>query len=151
MTNKPHFSCVFAFFGDEVLLVQKNHPEWQAGRWNGIGGQQNDGETPEDCARREFKEETGVGDLQYLEEFMVLEDTEVIVHFFKAQLLTDETGDANDKGETLMFCDAELSDFMDTSEYIDNLCWLIPMACVDKFHVSGNVTALRRGVDGEPV
>jgi 8-oxo-dGTP diphosphatase len=43
-----------------VVLMRKNRPEWQKGRWNGVGGLIEGGETPQVAMAREFKEETGV-------------------------------------------------------------------------------------------
>lgn len=45
---------------EEVLLVLKNRPPWQAGRYNLPGGKIEEGETPEEAAIRELKEETGL-------------------------------------------------------------------------------------------
>lgn len=45
---------------DSVLLIQKNKPAWQKGKWNAIGGKIEGGETPEDAMVREFREETGL-------------------------------------------------------------------------------------------
>lgn len=153
MTTKPHFSCVFLRSRDHVLLVQKSHPDWQAGRWNGVGGKQEDGETAEQCAIREFQEETGIL-LDQVQEFMVLEDSDVIVHFFRSTVgdfanLSAAIPDLNDRGERLLF--HGFDEFFDTDEYIDNLGWLIPMAFQDKFHVTGSVSALRRDENGNPV
>jgi len=47
---------------DKVLLVEKNKPDWMAGRWNGMGGKigdNNKDETPLEAMRRECEEETG--------------------------------------------------------------------------------------------
>lgn len=43
-----------------VLGILKNRPEWQAGRWNGIGGKIEPGEWPIDAMCRETKQETGL-------------------------------------------------------------------------------------------
>jgi len=43
----------------QVLLVLKNRPKWQAGKFNGIGGHVEPGETPEIAMSREFHEEVG--------------------------------------------------------------------------------------------
>lgn len=44
---------------DEVCLIEKNRPDWQKGRMNGVGGHIEDDETPEQAMIREFKEEAG--------------------------------------------------------------------------------------------
>lgn len=51
----------FAFtLEGQVALIEKNHPEWQAGRLNGIGGKLDGGEGHHVAMVREFHEETGV-------------------------------------------------------------------------------------------
>lgn len=52
----------------EVLLIKKNRPDFQKGKWNGIGGKLEPGETPIQAMVREFWEETG---LQTLEGYWV--------------------------------------------------------------------------------
>lgn len=43
-----------------VVLIEKQKPEWQKGRFNGVGGKVEDGETFNGAMSREFHEETGV-------------------------------------------------------------------------------------------
>jgi 8-oxo-dGTP diphosphatase len=43
-----------------VTLIKKNRPEWQAGKFNGVGGKVEVGEAVNDAMVREFYEETGV-------------------------------------------------------------------------------------------
>lgn len=43
-----------------VLLIQKNRPAFQVGKWNGIGGKVEPGESPIDAMVREFREECGI-------------------------------------------------------------------------------------------
>lgn len=52
----------FAFSPDknEVLLIKKLKPEWQKGRFNGIGGKVELEETSYTAMVREFQEETGI-------------------------------------------------------------------------------------------
>jgi len=50
----------FLFDGKgNVLMIEKNHPAWQKGRLNGIGGKIERGETPMQAMIREFREEAG--------------------------------------------------------------------------------------------
>jgi len=49
----------FVFNGDHCLLIQKNRPDWQKGRLNGIGGKLEPGEYVIPGVIREIEEETG--------------------------------------------------------------------------------------------
>lgn len=55
-----NYSIGFIFTQDikHVLLIQKKRPEWQKGKFNGIGGRIEEGENPLDCIVREVFEET---------------------------------------------------------------------------------------------
>jgi 8-oxo-dGTP diphosphatase len=51
----------FAFDSNmRLVLIKKDRPEGMAGKWNGIGGKVEEGETPINAMTREFAEETGV-------------------------------------------------------------------------------------------
>lgn len=52
----------FAFdeYNDHVVLIKKNRPEWQAGKYNGVGGKVEVGELHSEAMVREFHEETGI-------------------------------------------------------------------------------------------
>ncbi len=52
----------FCFTKDRsrVILIKKIHPEWQAGKLNGVGGHIEAGESVHQAMKREFREETGV-------------------------------------------------------------------------------------------
>ena len=47
------------YASDQTLLILKKNPKWQRGRFNLPGGKIEEGETPEEAATRELKEETG--------------------------------------------------------------------------------------------
>jgi 8-oxo-dGTP diphosphatase len=49
----------------EVLLIRKTHPEWQAGRLNGIGGKVKKNETFYEAMVREAEEEAGISGLNW--------------------------------------------------------------------------------------
>lgn len=68
MTNSdmPHEYVLGFLFEEEefnhqfVVVIEKQKPEWQAGKFNGIGGHVKVEETFYEAMIREFKEETGV-------------------------------------------------------------------------------------------
>lgn len=57
-----HYTLGFMFDTDKkyVALMLKNRPDWQKGRYNGIGGKVEQGEHILTCMVREFREETGI-------------------------------------------------------------------------------------------
>lgn len=90
-----YFDCMLR----EVLLINKFKPAWQAGKWNGIGGRVERGETPEAAMRREFAEEAGV-EISTWRKFATIEtkeaDTQISV-FYAVQHPTE----ANPRGCTV--------------------------------------------------
>lgn len=61
--DKQRYVLGFAVSEDGTLvaLIKKNRgPAENIGKWNGLGGKLEVGETPEDAMSREFKEESGV-------------------------------------------------------------------------------------------
>ena len=48
--------------GGKTLMIHrvKKLNDIHAGKWNGLGGKLEPGETPEECARREILEESGL-------------------------------------------------------------------------------------------
>ena len=56
-----YYTLGFAFDDlGRVALIEKQKPDWQKGKWNGIGGKFERGESDAQCMYREFLEETGV-------------------------------------------------------------------------------------------
>jgi 8-oxo-dGTP diphosphatase len=98
MKNAPfEYTCGFMFSEDrkKVLLIQKDRPEWQAGRVNGIGGKIDlaDKEIAEQlqisyplvAMVREFREETGIVTTpDEWEQFATMEGNDSKIHLFKA-------------------------------------------------------------------
>ncbi len=53
------YTICFIKQDSKVLLLNRENPRWM-GRWNGIGGKIEQGETPDTCVLREVYEETGI-------------------------------------------------------------------------------------------
>jgi 8-oxo-dGTP pyrophosphatase MutT (NUDIX family) len=75
------YVLIFAWHNQKLVLIKKNRPEFLKGRWNGIGGKIETGETPEAAAVREFKEETG-GNLTSLTSMPVITADTYSIHVF---------------------------------------------------------------------
>lgn len=75
---------------ENVVLIKKNRPEWQAGKLNGVGGKIEEGETPLEAMVREFWEETTVllPSWKYVEK-LTFEGASVYVFAACSQLLKD--------------------------------------------------------------
>ncbi len=76
--------------GDRILLHRKKRGHG-AGRWNGFGGKIMEGESPEECVRREALEEMGVG-VENIREmgtlvFHNVNGEEWVVHVFLADVV----------------------------------------------------------------
>lgn len=115
-----------------VLLIRKTHPDWQAGKLNGIGGRIEDGESPMEAMRREFLEEVGINHADW-RQFCVLGDArDWQIHFFSAVGLIAKARKLTDEAPEIVPATALSSDV------IPNLKWLVPMALSMKFErVSG--------------
>ena len=125
--NKTRYVCGFAFdsvFKDRVVLIQKNRPEWQAGKLNGVGGKIEEFDLhPLNAMIREFKEETGV-DITDWNIFCEYESKDFIVYFFVTftELMYDVKSITDEQIKILSINDTYFSDTL------PNLKWLIPLA-----------------------
>lgn len=78
-----HYVVGLAFDDDEnVLLIEKNRPEFQKGRLNGIGGSIEIGETPVMAIVREMEEEAGLQtEPESWTRVAVLQCRHAVIHF----------------------------------------------------------------------
>lgn len=121
-----HYTVGFLFSDDlkHILLIQKNRPEWQKGKLNGVGGHIEENETPKDCMIREFKEETGLIIYNW-DLFATLKNNDNwIVHFYKA--ISDDIHKSVNKTDEILF--RILVDDISNNNVLENLKWLIPLA-----------------------
>lgn len=119
------YVCGFMFELDDlgVLLIRKKRPTWQAGKMNGIGGRIEDGETPEEAMRREFREEAALDHADWRRFCTLRDERGWLVHFFSA---AGEIIKARSQTDESLVCCAV--DAIETENVIPNLRWLIPMA-----------------------
>ncbi len=109
-----------------IVLVEKTHPKWQAGKWNGPGGHIEPGEEILEAAVRECAEEVGLEtNINSWDHFLTLFNcnNEWEVHFISAfidievaKTLTDERAVITPV-RSLWF-----------KPIIPNLRWIIPLA-----------------------
>lgn len=123
----------FLFSEDEqeVALILKSKPDWQKGKYNGIGGKIEPGEHALFAMTCEFKEEAGMVILGW-REFCVLYGTDYNVHFFTAKGDLKKLQSMTEEKVRVYFVNT-LPMFI-----IPNLKWLIPMA-LDKDNLDGEV------------
>lgn len=115
---------MFSPSGSSVVLIQKNRPDWQKGKLNGVGGKIEQGETPAEAMRREFYEETGIAFNTYSWTlFATLNGPNAVVYVFRAW--SDLIGNAFSK------TDEEVGKYFADSlpnNILPNLKFLIPLA-----------------------
>ncbi len=109
---------------DRVGLIEKNRPDWQLGKLNGIGGhiEQFD-TTPHDAMQREFSEEAGVllGTWTHYATMRSLSGWRVHV-FYAHNVELHAMREGTD--ERLLICDP----WNLPPNALPNLRWLIPLA-----------------------
>jgi len=105
-----------------VVLIEKQRPEWQKGKLNGVGGKIEIGETPRDVMQREFQEETGIAYWGW-HHFATLRGAGTVVYVFRA--FSELAFWAETKTDEKVF--AFFPDPLPTS-VLPNLRFLIPLA-----------------------
>jgi 8-oxo-dGTP diphosphatase len=124
-----HYVLGFLFSPDmsQVVLVQKNRPQWQAGKINGIGGHVEEGEDFHTAMVREFREETGL-EISSWYQFGTLVCSDATVGLFFA--LADTYDKVKSTTDELIFISpvCEVIDSWHIHNLLPNLRWMIPMA-----------------------
>lgn len=116
--------------GDEVVLILKNRPKWQAGKLNGVGGKVEPSDVDAHAAMvREFREETGLLVFSW-HHFASLTWEEGVVRFYRAfapletltacRTVTDE--------DIVRIHIRSLLDPVWRPVVTPNLLWLVPLA-----------------------
>lgn len=129
------YSCGLLFNASKtrVVVIRKEHgPEHLLGKWNGVGGKIEDGESPEEAMSREFQEETSVVVVptswtNFLDLHESAKHAAWVVYFFYA--VVDEvvfTSVHTTTDEQVSYTIVE--DVVSATHLVPNLRWIIPMA-----------------------
>ena len=122
MTN---YVLGFAFneYYKQLLLIEKEKPDWQKGLYNGIGGKIRDGEPEVLAMIREFREEAGL--------FTLLHDWRCFckLNGSDCQMFCFVSGININQAKSMEKEQIRIFDLNELPENkINNLSWLIPMA-----------------------
>ena len=122
---------LFSELHTRVALIQKQKPKWQKGYLNGIGGKQEEGESPYGAMCREFQEETGMT-FEKWEHCITFTCGGGTVFVFKGEApiryLDVIDCHKSDNGEIIDVCKvSNLADNFRNSKPLDNLHWMIPL------------------------
>jgi 8-oxo-dGTP diphosphatase len=126
--------------GQLVEVIKKNHPAWQAGRFNGIGGHIEAGESALSAMIREFHEETGCKtDRSQWTRFTKLSGDAFTIDFFFAYGDLSRLKSTTDEEIEIMQPFA-----LTVHNSIPNLTWLVPMALSMAFDQAGSLVIEER-------
>lgn len=109
----------------QIALIRKQFPEWQRGKWNGIGGKIDGLETPYQAMVREFEEEAGLRITDW-DEFLTM--TNPYVHFFTSRLPKDSKLNIRTMERIGEYVDWRFVDDLEGMNVVANLNWIIPLA-----------------------
>lgn len=117
---------------DRVLLINKERPDWQRGKLNGVGGQRREDETYLQSMRRECLEETGCDIPESDWNFVLdMEFPQALIKVYSA--FTDEVYKAeqvtDEKPELMPIT------WLTTKRFLHNLQWIIPL-CLDEYLIN---------------
>ncbi len=108
---------------DAVVLIEKARPDWQRGKFNGIGGHVEDGETPFEAMLREGSEEAGVTvDWQHFATMVGADWTCFCFRAFDTEAAETANGDGDEKIYFVPLAN------LPKKPLLPNLAWLIPFA-----------------------
>jgi len=110
-----------------VVLLTKARPDWQAGKLNGVGGKVEDDETHGSAMNREWFEETGVPLTSPWTRVVKMHDSEWVVDVFTTHILNEAALQAvhNTKERDEPVSIHRVNNL--PSHSLDNLHWLISM------------------------
>lgn len=120
------YVCGFTFNEkmDQVALIHKRKPAWQAGKVNGIGGKMNDDESAANAMEREYHEEAGLLiPSEMWDTFVIMSGKGWRVYFMRAFGIDLRAVKTMEEEPVAVYAVSFLP-----PNVIHNLRWLIPMA-----------------------
>lgn len=122
---------LFSYGFEDVVLILKNRPQWQAGKMNGLGGGiENTDSSPVSAMQREFKEECGA-DIDNWHKFAIMEGPNWRVYCFAAfrptVFLKENVQTTTDEGVGIESVQL-LHEPAFSAELLPNVPWLCAMA-----------------------
>lgn len=116
-----------------VVLIEKQRPEWQKGKLNGVGGHMEKGESPLKTMTREFEEEAGITVDDWHVDIIMKSDL-WRVYFFSTFAPYEIVKNVESKtDEEIIIIPVEK-----IHEYpvISNLKWIVPFCCYSQEYVT---------------
>lgn len=124
--NKFVVGFIFSKDKQQTLLIKKNRPNWQVGKYNGVGGKVEEGELPIAAMQRECIEECGL-DIGVWKERGIIQGEGYSVHVFLAEqsiqdMLIATTWNKTDESVSVFRLDE-----LDLVQAIPQLNWLVSL------------------------
>lgn len=149
-THKYVMGLAFNADATEIIFIEKQKPEWQRGKLNGVGGSVEEDETWSMAMTREFQEETGV--------YICMENWIEVADLTGPVCQAGERGNAGENWAMKVFtlfsqdirgCRTKTIEKVftfnipvaPTANLMHNLHWLIPMARLKLDPLHKNFTA----------
>ncbi|RPJ50529.1 MAG: NUDIX domain-containing protein [Methanobacteriota archaeon] len=137
----------FAFSEDkkQVIMIQKEHPDWQKGKLNGVGGKADQQveetertrahiETPYEAMVREFEEETGVK-FEHWECYAICEDRRKDITMYCYRIFTDRIIECKTMSdEVIKVCSPPAVITLGPPHTLSNIPFLLAMAMDRNIH-----------------
>lgn len=122
---------VVGFLFDEssslVVLIEKQTPEWQKGKWNGVGGKLEAGETPLQAMVREFEEEAGLK-IDDWNHYCTLHGRNSEIHFFYSVVTAEKLMSVQTMTREQLGIWSLHRVAMENFPLLPNIRWILPMA-----------------------
>lgn len=112
-----------------IALIEKQTPEWQKDKWNGVGGKIEKDETPIQAMTREFQEEAGL-EIDDWKQYCVIHGNDSEIHFFYSIVDSEHLMKIRTMTKEKLGIWSLNRVSMPNFPLIPNIRWILPMALV---------------------